>query len=130
MFSDDLKKFDKKPPAAGLAIACGGVFVFLVASLVWVLNGQVERALHRQAQFKAAQAALASCADSYSGAARRQCTDQVNAGLMPDSAHTPMTEILTSASAGQTEVRSASSGPDQGGGASTAGFMPAAFSSQ
>lgn len=130
MFSDDLKKFDKKPSVALLATACGGAFLVLVASLVWVLNGQVEQAQHRQAQFKAAQAALASCATTYSGAARRQCTDQVNAGLMPDSAHTPMIEILTSASAGQSEIRSASTSLDQRGAGPTAGFMQAALSSR
>jgi len=52
-------------------------------ALFQVVNGQVEQADIRQAQYHAAQTAIAGCAISYSGAVRRQCMEQVNAGFTP-----------------------------------------------
>lgn len=130
MFSDQLKKMDKKPSVAVFAMASGAVFVLLLAGLVQVLNRQVEQAQVRQAQYNAAQVALSNCASSYSGAIRRQCIDQVNARLEPYSTYTPTTELQASAEP-VPSVQLAGQGqavvPDQG---HAPGFVPAAFSSQ
>ena len=97
MFSDPMTKVDKPPYRLGLAVAAGLAFVVLMVALFQVVNGQVEQAGLRQAQYVAAQSALAGCAASYSGAVRRQCIDQVNARLAPYSTYTPTTEVQASA---------------------------------
>ena len=96
MFSDPVKKVDRLPFRALLAVAAALVFLSLLAALVHVVNGQVEQAHVRQAQYHAAQQALANCSASYSGVARRQCIEQVNAALTPYSTYTPETEMQAS----------------------------------
>jgi len=83
MYSDQLIKNDKLPFCVWLAIASGLAFLLLVA-LFQVVNGQVEQAGIRQAQFSAAQTAIAGCAASYPGVVRRQCMEQANALAIPD----------------------------------------------
>jgi hypothetical protein len=133
MFSDVLKKVDKRPSGTVLAMASGAVFVLLLAGLVQVLNRQVEQAQSRQAQHKAAQVALSNCMGRYSGAVLRQCIDQVNARLEPYSTYTPTTELQASAEpvlpvqrAGQGQAVA----PAQGKAPGSPGFMQAAFSSR
>ena len=93
MFSDHVIKVGKLPCRAPFAVAAGLVFLFLLAALVKVVNGQVEQAHLRKAQYHAAQMALSHCSISYSGAARRQCIEQVNTALTPYSTYTPETEV-------------------------------------
>jgi hypothetical protein len=123
MFSDQLKKVGKRPSLAVVAMASGAVFALLLAGLVQVLNGQVEQAQLRQAQYTAAQVALSNCADSYTGAVRRQCIEQVNARLAPDSTFTPTTEVQASAEPAQPAGQGQAGAPDKG----APGFMQAAF---
>jgi hypothetical protein len=92
MFSNSPTKVAKPASRAWLVPAACLAFVLLLASLFHVVSGQVEQAGLRQAQYNAAQAAISGCAASYAGAARRQCVEQVNAGLMPYSTYTPQTE--------------------------------------
>ncbi|MDB5868717.1 MAG: hypothetical protein JWP96_1049 [Polaromonas sp.] len=93
MFSDQLKKVDKFPSRAFFLGIAGLVFFSLVTALVLVANGQVEKAQLRQAQYNAAQIAIADCSTTYSGAARSQCIEQVNVALTPYSTYTPETEV-------------------------------------
>lgn len=83
MFSDHLKKVDEVPSRAIWGVAAGIVFACQLAALIAVVDGQVEKAGRLQAQQSSAQMALADCAVNHSGAARRQCVEQVNADLDP-----------------------------------------------
>jgi hypothetical protein len=121
MFSDHVKKVDRRPSRALFALAAGLAFLSLVAALVRVVSGQVEQAHLRQAQYNAAQTALSDCSASYSGAARRQCIEQVNASLTPYSTYTPETEIQANAQLGRQGEASMPDTP------SAPGFMQAAF---
>lgn len=94
MFSDAETKNDKLLSRAWLAMAAGLAFMFLLAALFQVVHGQVEQARLRQAQYSAAQTALSGCAASYSGAVRRLCMDQVNAGFTPYTTYPPPIETL------------------------------------
>jgi len=98
MFSNQVTKADKLPSRVWLVSAACLAFVLLLGALFQVVSGQVEQAGLRKAQYNAAQTALSGCAASYSGAVRRQCVEQVNAGFMPYSTHTP--QIETEAQAG------------------------------
>jgi len=93
MMSDHVKKFGMSSGRTWYAMAAGLLFLLLLAALVHVVSGQVTQAHLRQAQAQAAQAALSGCAANYSGAARRQCSAQINAGLALDSTHFPEVEV-------------------------------------
>jgi hypothetical protein len=82
MVFNQVKKEDTPRSSTGLVIAAFATFVLLLAALFHVVTGQVEQAGFRQAQYNAAQVAIAGCAASYSGEVRRQCMEQVNAGFM------------------------------------------------
>lgn len=97
MVSNQVKKVDKLTSRAGLTIAACVTFALLLAALFQVVNGQVEQAGFRQAQYQAAQTAISGCAASYSGEVRRQCEEQVNAGFMSHSPYTPRIETETQA---------------------------------
>jgi len=124
MFSDHVKKVDRRPSRALFAVAAGLAFLALVAALVRVVSGQVEQAHLRQAQYNAAQTALSDCSASYSGAARRQCIEQVNAALTPYSTYTPETEMQANVQLPQLARQGEASIPDT---PSAQGFMQAAF---
>lgn len=100
MMADRVTKVDKPPSGAWMVLVACMAFVFLLAALFQVVTGQVEQAGVRQAQYDAAKVAISGCMASYSGAVRRQCIEQVNAGFMPYSAYTPAIEISTDAQAG------------------------------
>ena len=85
-------KVDKPIFGVGLAAAACVAFAALLAALFYVVSGQVEQAGFRQAQYNAAQAAISGCAASYSGAVRRQCVEQVQAGFLPQETYTPRIE--------------------------------------
>lgn len=116
MIADRVTKVDKPPFAAWLVVVACMVFVFLLAALFQVVGGQVEQAGVRQAQYNAAKVAISGCAASYSGAVRRQCIEQVNAGFMPYSAYTPQIDTETGSQAGLPAMRAEQ------------GFQQAAFS--
>jgi len=92
MFSGYLKKVDDMHCKALLGVAAGLVFLCQLLAMALVVNAQVEKAHIRNAQYNAAQVALADCSNSYSGAARSQCIEQVNATLNPYPTYTPETE--------------------------------------
>ena len=94
MRSDQVKQFDKLSAKAWFMGIAGLIFFSLVGGLVVVANGQVEKAQLRQAQYNAAQIAIADCSTTYSGAVLRQCIEQVNASLTPYSTYTPETEVM------------------------------------
>lgn len=100
MVADGVTKVDKPPSSAWMVVVACMAFVFLLAALFQVITGQVEQAGVRQAQYDAAKVAISGCAASYSGAVRRQCIEQVNAGFVPYSAYTSEIEIGTEAQAG------------------------------
>lgn len=127
MFSDHVKKVDRLPSRVLLAVAAGLAFLALLAALVRVVSGQVEQAHLRQAQYNAAQTALSDCSASYSGAARRQCIEQVNASLTPYSTYTPETEMQANVQLPQLARQGQASMPDT---PSAQGFMQAAFARQ
>lgn len=87
MFSDHLKKVDEMPSRALFGVAAGLVFLCQLAALVLVVNGQVEKSQVREAHFNSAQMEIADCSNTYSGATRSQCIEQVNAALNPYSTH-------------------------------------------
>lgn len=94
MFSSTKKQAHRRAFSIFPAVAAGLAFVLLLAALFQVTSGQVEQAKLRQSQYRAAQTAIASCAASHSGAVRRQCMDQVQAGFTPYSTYTPTTEVV------------------------------------
>lgn len=96
MFSAPVKKIGKMPSGLFLGMAAGMAFVLLLAALVHVVNGQVEQGRVRQAQFVAVQTAISDCSANFSGATRRQCIEQINAGDTPYSTYTPKTELQAS----------------------------------
>ena len=96
MISDRVNKLGMSSGRAWYAMAAGLLFVLLLAALVHVVNGQVTQAHLRQAQYQAAQTALSGCAANHSGAARRQCSAQVNARLALDSTQFPEVEVQSS----------------------------------
>lgn len=104
MVANQLTKVDKSPCGVWLTVAACMAFVVLLAALFQVVTGQLEQAALRQAQHNAAQAALAGCAASDSGAVRRQCVEQVNAGFLPYSTYP---QIETDALAGAPAIASA-----------------------
>ena len=93
MISDRVDKSGMSPGRAWYAMAAGALFVLLLAALVHVVNGQVTQAQLRQTQYQTVQTALSGCAANYSGAARRQCSAQVNARLALDSTQFPEVEV-------------------------------------
>ena len=95
MISDRVNKLGMSSDRAWYAMAAGLLFLLLLAALVHVVSSQVTQAHLRQAHAQAAQAALSGCAANYSGAARRQCSAQVNARLALDSTHFPEVEVQT-----------------------------------
>ncbi|CAN5377158.1 hypothetical protein BH10PSE16_BH10PSE16_03410 [soil metagenome] len=130
MFSDQVKKVDKLPSRIFLSLLAAFAFMALLAALVQVASAQVKQAHLRQAQYSAAQAALSNCSNSYSGTARRQCVEQVNASLTPYSTYTPETEMQAS---DQIPQLAHLAEQDQGGMPALSdeqSFMPAKFSRQ
>ncbi|WP_029523837.1 hypothetical protein [Polaromonas glacialis] len=93
MISDRVKKWGMSSGRAWYVMAAGLLFLLLLAALVQVVNGQVAQAHLRQTQYQAAQTALSGCVANYSGAARRQCSAQVNARLALDSTQFPEVEV-------------------------------------
>ena len=110
------------PFRALFGVAAGLVFFCLLAALVQVVNGQVEKAHRRDAQYNAAQLAIADCSKTYSGAARSQCIEQANAALNPYPAYAP-----------EPETRAITQLAEQGNAISSTaraqGLMPATFAS-
>lgn len=96
MFSDPVKKIGMMPSGLFLGMAASMAFVLLLAALVHVANGQVEQGRVRQAQFVAVQTAISDCSANFSGATRKQCIEHVNAGAVPYSTYTPVTELQAS----------------------------------
>ena len=99
MYSDQLRKNNKRPFRFWPAVASCLAFLLLLVAMFQVVYGQVEQAGIRQAQYNAAQTAIAGCAASYSGTVRRQCMEQVNASFMPYSTYTAPTETEAQANA-------------------------------
>lgn len=130
MFSDHVKKVDRLPSRALLAVAASLAFLSLLAALVRVVSGQVEQAHLRQAQYNAAQTALSDCSASYSGAARRQCIEQVNASLTPYSTYTPETEMQANVQLPQISQLAAQGEASMPATPNAQGFMSAAFARQ
>ena len=67
-------------------IAAGLVFFCQLAAMVLVVQGQVEKAQHRDAWQEAKHAALADCAKKSGSSQRTACTGQVQAKADPDAA--------------------------------------------
>lgn len=130
MFSDQVKKAGKLPAMPLFMGVAGLVFFSLVAALVVVVNGQVDKARIRQAQYDAAQTAIADCSTSYSGAARRQCIEQVNVALTPYSTYTPELETMSSTQKSQASQVALQDKTDSQSTSGAHGFMRAAFSRQ
>ena len=123
MFSDHLKKVDEKPYKALFGVAAGLVFVCQLVALVLVVDGQVEKAHLRDAQYNSARMAVADCSDSHSGAARSQCIEQVNASLNPYSTSTPELEARAITQvAGESDASPSASNAQ--------GMMPTTFASR
>ena len=83
MIVGQIKTTNNMPVQTRYVWGAGALFVILLAALVHVVKGQVEQAQSRQNQLQATQAALSSCAAHQSNAMRKQCTAQLNAGLVP-----------------------------------------------
>ncbi|WP_349277833.1 hypothetical protein [Polaromonas hydrogenivorans] len=111
-------------------MAASLAFLSLLAALVQVVRGQVEQAHLRQAQYNAAQIALSNCSASYSGAARRQCIEQVNASLTPYSTYTPETEMQANVQLPQISQLAAQGEASMPATPNAQGFMQAAFARQ
>lgn len=121
MFSDHLKKFDELPSRALFGVLAGLVFIGLLAALVLVVDGQVEKAQSREAQAKSAQMAMTDCSENYSGAARSHCIEQVNAAPYSTFAPEPGLKAVTEVAA-QNDARASAS--------QVQGFMPTRFSNR
>lgn len=73
MFSDHLRKTDDSPAKTLLLIGAGLLIVCQLVAMVWVADGQVEKANLRQASQASARAATAWCFESNKGAALKDC---------------------------------------------------------
>ena len=93
MFSEHVKKVDRRPLRVLFIVAAGLVFLCQLVALVFVANGQVEKAHLRQAVYSSAQVEIADCSKSYSGVARSQCIEQVNAAINLHSTHTQVPDV-------------------------------------
>lgn len=88
MFSERVKKVDTMPSRVLFGVAAGLVFLCQLAALALVANGQVEKAHIRDAYYSSAQMEMADCSKTYSGPARSQCIEQINADINPYSTYT------------------------------------------
>lgn len=88
MFSEWVEKVDTMPSKVLFSVAAGLVFVCQLAALALVANGQVEKAHVRDAYYSSAQTQMADCSKTYSGPARSQCVERINATLNPYSTYT------------------------------------------
>lgn len=127
MISDRVDKLGLSPGRAWYAMAAGVLFVLLLAALVHVVNGQVAQAQLRQTQYQAAQAALSGCAANHSGAARRQCSAQVNARLALDSGYFPEAEMQAGVQLETQAVLAGQGSPTGSPGLAAHRFTEAAF---
>ena len=84
MIVEQVKKNYSLSVRTRYAVAAVGLFVILLAALVYVLNGQVKQAQIRQMQHQALQAALLGCAAHPAGVVRQKCIAQLNRGDTPD----------------------------------------------
>ena len=130
MFSDHMKKVDAMPSRALFGVAAGLVFLCQLAALVLVLNGQVEKAHVREAFYSSAQMEIAGCSKTYSGAARSQCIEQVNAALNPYSTYTGSPDARALAPVTQLADQGDSGGAMASATSAVQGFMPTAFASR
>jgi len=89
---DHVKKLDDMPYKALFAVATGLVFLCQLLAMVLVVNGQVEKAQLRTAQYNATETAIADCSNAHSGPARSHCIDQVNWSLNPHPGYIPAIE--------------------------------------
>ncbi|MDB5744810.1 MAG: hypothetical protein JWR68_3125 [Polaromonas sp.] len=123
MLTDPIEKVDAVSSRGLFCIAAGLVFICQLLALVLVVNGQVEKAQHRTAQYDSARMAIADCAENHLGPARSQCIEQVNAMLDPYATFIAQPEPRTVSSiAAQRGVRRA---PETG-----SGFMTTTFASR
>lgn len=76
MFSGHLKKIDEIPYKALFGVAAGLVFLCQLVAMALVVDGQVQRAEVRDAQYSSAQGAIADCVASQSGTALGKCIQQ------------------------------------------------------
>ena len=73
MFSDHLRKIDNASAKNLLLIAAGLVIFCLLAAMVMVVDGQVEKAHLREANQASASAATAWCVENSRGVALKNC---------------------------------------------------------
>ncbi|MEO6319995.1 MAG: hypothetical protein ABIR56_04975 [Polaromonas sp.] len=130
MFSEHIKKVDAVPARALFGVAAGLVFLCQLAALVLVVNGQVEKAHVREAYYSSAQMEIAGCSKTYSGAARSQCIEQVNAALNPYSTYTSSPDARALAQVSQQADHGGSGGALRSAKRAVQGFMPTAFASR
>lgn len=127
MFSEHMKKVDARPSMALFVIAAGLVFLCQLAALVFVVNGQVEKAHLRAANYSAAQVEIADCSKTYRGALRSQCVEQVKAALNPYSTFTALPDALPVETVTQLEDQGGSSGSTLAATDAVQGLTPTAF---
>lgn len=127
MISDRVNKLGMSSGRAWYAMAAGLLFVLLLAALVQVVNGQVTQAQLRQTQHQAVQTALSGCAANYSGAARRQCSAQINARLALDSSYFPEVDVQAGVQLEPPAVLAGQGSPTGSPGLAAHRFTDAAF---
>lgn len=83
MAAEQVKKARGFSMKSMFGIAAGLVFVCQLAAMVLVVQGQVEKAQHRDARPEPAHAALADCAKKPANRQRGPCAGQVQAAAYP-----------------------------------------------
>ena len=130
MFSERVKKVDTMPFRVLLGVAAGLVFLCQLAALALVANGQVEKAHARDAYYTSAQTEMADCSKTYSGPARSQCVEQINADINPYSTYTPLPDAQANSSVIERADQDASGGAMPSVTRAVQGFSSTAFASR
>ncbi len=130
MFSERVKKVDTMPSRVLFGVAAGLVFMCQLAALVLVANGQVEKAHARDAYYTSAQMEMADCSKTYSGPARSQCIEQINADINPYSTYTRPLEAQAHASVVQLADQDASGSAMPSATRAVQGFISTALASR
>ena len=130
MFSERVKKVDTMPFRVLLGVAAGLVFLCQLAALALIANGQVEKAHARDTYYTSAQMEMADCSKTYSGPARSQCIEQINAAINPYSTYTPSPDAPANSSVIQLADQDASGGAMPSVTRAVQGFSSTAFASR
>ena len=130
MFSERVKKVDTMPFRVLLGVAAGLVFLCQLAALALIANGQVEKAQARDTYYTSAQMEMADCSKTYSGPARSQCIEQINAAINPYSTYTTLPDAPAHSSVIQLEDQGASGSAMPPVTRAVQGFISTAFASR